>query len=291
MPGASALHKGTAPVGKRPPKFGFWVDDVVAVSAALLAREAKLGKVVSGGGLSHGAGKDPDDNPFRFRNDREGCSGRRAAIERAPSAWSDATMIPSRPFYFLRHGQTDWNLAGRYQGHTDIPLNRAGIAQAHAAAECLVEVHIDRIVVSPLIRAVATAAIVAERLGKPIQIERGLVERNFGSFNGLVVREVKARHGLRPDQSSRDILPPDADPFHEIFERVPPVIAGWMRAHPQELLLFVAHSGVFDALHQHLLGPRSGRESGHAVPYLAKPIPGGWDLEALPEAISVRRRP
>jgi broad specificity phosphatase PhoE len=197
-------------------------------------------------------------------------------------------MIPSRPFYFLRHGQTDWNLEGRYQGHCDISLNRLGIAQAHAAAACLAEVRaevrIDRIVVSPLIRAVATAAIVAERLGKPIEIERGLVERNFGSFNGLVVREVKARHGLRPDQSSRDILPHDADPFDEIFERVPPVIARWMQAHAQELLLFVAHSGVFDALHQHLIGPRSGRESDHAVPYLATPIPAGWDLQALPAA-------
>jgi broad specificity phosphatase PhoE len=192
-------------------------------------------------------------------------------------------MIPTRPFYFLRHGQTDWNLAGRYQGHTDTPLNRVGIAQAHVAADCLAEVPIDRIVVSPLIRAVATAAIVAERLGKPIQIERGLVERNFGSFNGLVIREVKALHGLGADQSSRDILPPDADPFHEIFERIPPVIAGWMTAHPHELLLCVGHSGVFDALHQHLLGPRSGRESDHAVPYLANPTPDGWDLRALPK--------
>jgi broad specificity phosphatase PhoE len=191
-------------------------------------------------------------------------------------------MIPKRPFYFLRHGQTDWNLEGRYQGHCDTLLNGAGIAQAGAAAECLADVPIDRIVVSPLVRAVATAAIIAERLGKPIQIERGLVERNFGSFNGLVIREVKARHGLRPDQSSRDILPPDADPFHEIFERIPPVIAKWMTALPNELLLFVGHSGVFDALHQHLLGPRSGPESDHAIPYLAKPIPDGWEMRALP---------
>jgi broad specificity phosphatase PhoE len=115
-------------------------------------------------------------------------------------------MIPKSPFYFLRHGQTDWNLEGRYQGHSDIPLNATGITQSHAAAECLACVPINRIVASPLIRAVATAAIVAEKLQKPIHIDRGLVERNFGSFNGLVIHEVKARHSLRPDQSSRDIL-------------------------------------------------------------------------------------
>ena len=49
-----------------------------------------------------------------------------------------------------------------------------------------------------------------------------------------------------------------------------------MTAHPTELLLFVGHSGVFDALHEHLLGPRSGRESSHAVPYLANPA--RWEL-------------
>ena len=51
-----------------------------------------------------------------------------------------------------------------------------------------------------------------------------------------------------------------------------------MTAHPTELLLFVGHSGVFDALHEHLLGPRAGRESSHAVPYLANPALAGWEL-------------
>jgi broad specificity phosphatase PhoE len=187
-------------------------------------------------------------------------------------------MIPKRPFYFLRHGETDWNLAGRYQGQSDIPLNATGIAQAHAAADRLARIPIDRVVSSPLIRALATATIVAEKLHKPLHLDRGLVERNFGSFNGHVIREVKARHGLRPDQSSRAILPSDADPWHEIFGRIPPVVGKWMTAHPTELLLFVGHSGVFDALHEHLLGPRSGRESSHAVPYLANPTLAGWEL-------------
>jgi broad specificity phosphatase PhoE len=193
-------------------------------------------------------------------------------------------MIPKRPFYFLRHGQTNWNLEGRYQGHSDVPLNATGIAQARAAAACLAGVPIARIVASPLIRALATAAIVGEKIQKPIHIERGLIERNFGSFCGLVIKDVKAQHGLRTDQSSRAILPPDADPFHEIFERIPPVIAKWMSSHPKELLLFVGHSGVFDALHHCMLGPRSGSESNHAVPYLADPTGNGWNLRQVVHA-------
>jgi broad specificity phosphatase PhoE len=187
-------------------------------------------------------------------------------------------MIPERPFYFLRHGETDWNRGGRYQGHCETQLNATGIAQAHAAAELLAAASINRIVSSPFLRALATAAIVAEKLQRPIHLDRGLVERNFGSFNGLVIREVKAQHGLRPDQSSRTILPADADPWHEIFERIPPVIAKWMTAHPGETLLFVAHGGVFDALHEYMLGPRTGRESSHAAPYLASPTAAGWQL-------------
>ena len=132
-----------------------------------------------------------------------------------------------------------------------------------------------------LIRAVATAAIVAEGLQKPIHIDRGLVERNFGSFDGLVRHEVKAQYGLRPDQSSRDILPPDADPFEEVLERIPRVIGMWLNGRPNELLLFVGHSGVFDALHHHMLGPRLGQESSHAIPYLANPSPGGWEFAPI----------
>jgi broad specificity phosphatase PhoE len=190
-------------------------------------------------------------------------------------------MIPKRPFYFLRHGETDWNREGRYQGQSDIPLNATGIAQAHAAAARLAEIAIDRIVTSPMMRALATAGIIAEKLRKPIHIDRGLVERNFGSFNGLIIREVKQQHGLRPDQSSRAILPPDADPWHEIFDRIPPVIARWMTEHPNDTLLFVAHGGVFDALHEYMRGPRSGAESSHAAPYLANPTDGGWQLAPL----------
>ena len=69
--------------------------------------------------------------------------------------------IPPRTFYFLRHGETDWNAEGRFQGHSDIPLNAQGLTQAHAAAQVMATCSIDLIVASPLIRALKTAALAA----------------------------------------------------------------------------------------------------------------------------------
>ena len=179
------------------------------------------------------------------------------------------------------HGQTDWNREGRYQGIADTPLNETGIAQAHAATSLLSKVRVDRIVASPLIRALKTAAIVADGIALPIHIDRDLRERNFGSFDGLVIKDVKTKHGLSPEQNSRSIMPPDADPFDDILHRVPPVIGGWLTAHPNETLLFVAHGGVFDALHAHLIGPRVGAKSKHASPYRVTPSPAGWRFTSL----------
>jgi probable phosphoglycerate mutase len=195
-----------------------------------------------------------------------------------------APMIPPHRFYFLRHGQTDWNREGRYQGTSDIPLNAAGIAQAHAAARRLAAVAIDCIIASPLIRARKTAEIVAEQRAIAIHTEAGLVERNFGSFEGLVIREVKQQHGVPLDQPSAAILPADADPWNEIHERVPPVVARWLNTYPNQTLLFVAHGGVFDAVHRHLIGPRVGAESQHAFPYVAQPQSNGWTFLPLDDA-------
>src|SRR5215471_15907621 len=98
-----------------------------------------------------------------------------------------------RGFLFLRHGQTDWNSQGRFQGHSDIPLNAIGLRQAQEAADLLQPLTIHRIVSSPLSRALRTAAIVAERIALPIHVDNQLSERSFGSFDGLVIADVKRK--------------------------------------------------------------------------------------------------
>ncbi|WP_229171435.1 histidine phosphatase family protein [Bradyrhizobium altum] len=97
--------------------------------------------------------------------------------------------LPSRPFLCLRHGTTDWNRQGRFQGLTDNALNEAGLAQARVAGQRLAGVAVAAIVASPLRRAVQTAEAVAAALGKEVSIDAGIIECDFGSLEGQSIRE------------------------------------------------------------------------------------------------------
>lgn len=85
----------------------------------------------------------------------------------------------------LRHGQTDWNIDLRLQGSTDIPLNDTGRAQAQVAAGHLQREDWDVIIASPLSRAKDTADIVGGILGMPVVVVPELIERSFGTAEGM----------------------------------------------------------------------------------------------------------
>jgi broad specificity phosphatase PhoE len=186
--------------------------------------------------------------------------------------------IPRQTFYFLRHGQTDWNAEGRFQGHSDIPLNSQGLAQAHAAARIIATCPVELIVASPLVRALTTAAIVAEAIGKPLRIDSELKERHFGDLEGLVVAEVKRKLGLQPHERLLHQLPANAEPWLETGARCVRVLSRWLDAYPDGPILFVSHSGLFDALHEQSFGYRI--EPKH-VPYRWQPEADGWSCVAL----------
>jgi 2,3-bisphosphoglycerate-dependent phosphoglycerate mutase len=100
-----------------------------------------------------------------------------------------------RTLFVFRHGETDWNRAGRLQGHIDTPLNATGLAQAEALAESLRAHRLDAVVSSDLSRALNTAQIVALHLGVPLTIDHGLRETSVGDAEGLLWEEAKARFG------------------------------------------------------------------------------------------------
>ena len=93
-------------------------------------------------------------------------------------------MIPHKSFYFIRHGETEWNKLNLYTGSKDIPLNQTGIAQAKKAALLLKNKDIAHIVSSKLMRASQTAEIIAQTINKPISIAKNIEERYLGSKEG-----------------------------------------------------------------------------------------------------------
>ena len=103
-------------------------------------------------------------------------------------------------FYLVRHGQTDWNRAGKIQGTTDIPLNETGRQQAEQLATVLkerigysAETRIDAVYASPLARAFQTAEILAKEEKLPLRRLTGLRERDFGYWEGKSWQQVEAK--------------------------------------------------------------------------------------------------
>jgi probable phosphoglycerate mutase len=104
-------------------------------------------------------------------------------------------VVRMRRILLARHGETEWNALGKLQGHTDVPLNEAGRAQARALAAQLADAGIAAVVTSDLARARETAEIVAAALGLGAPtIEPALRERRFGVFEGLTRDECIARY-------------------------------------------------------------------------------------------------
>jgi probable phosphoglycerate mutase len=104
---------------------------------------------------------------------------REAAKETGP-------MLAERTFFYLRHGETDWNREHRAQGHNDIPLNATGIAQARAAIAPLERCGIATVCTSPLSRARETAEIVNAVLRRPLVVIDALKECGYGVAEGQV---------------------------------------------------------------------------------------------------------
>lgn len=94
----------------------------------------------------------------------------------------------------IRHGETEWNVEKRLQGHRDITLNREGMRQALALGRHLIDEPLDAIYSSDLSRALHTAQAIATPRGMHIQLEKGLRERCFGAFEGLIHPEIDARY-------------------------------------------------------------------------------------------------
>lgn len=120
--------------------------------------------------------------------------------------------------YLMRHGQTDWNVARRMQGRSDIPLNQVGLRQARQAAAAMEDLPIDRILTSPLRRAKQTAQAVAAGRGVPVLTEELLVEMGFGELEGVEVTQRKECSLIFAHPEQYTPLP-GGESYDELMER------------------------------------------------------------------------
>ena len=129
----------------------------------------------------------------------------------------------NRVFFLARHGETDWNAAGRWQGQTDIPLNDVGRAQAEAIAPQLRAEGIAGIASSDLARARETAEIVGRGLGLGLAyVDAAFRERAYGIFEGLTREECEARWPAEWARFERDpnALAPGVESLASVGERM-----------------------------------------------------------------------
>lgn len=196
-------------------------------------------------------------------------------------------MTPTRTFYGLRHGATDWNREGRFQGRTDNPLNEDGLRQAHEAADLLRGAGISRIVASPLVRAARTAEIIAAAISVPLAIDDGIIEFDFGSFEGLPVRDLMIKHGVTSATGLVSILPADGESWDAMAARSLACVSAWLDRHPDDDLLFVCHDAVMQGMANVLCG--SYFKNSHGTPFRYLREQAQWRIEQV--AIADRYSP
>lgn len=161
-----------------------------------------------------------------------------------------------------RHGQTDWNVAGKIQGLTDIELNETGIMQAKSTQKKLLNEKIDIILCSPLKRAQKTAEIIASGRNIPMIIEPDLQERCFGTFEGKSPKEFDFdeiwNYKLNKQYET-------AESIGHLFERIQKFLNKIQKNYSDKTVLLVTHGGVTVPIRAILEGIPSGMDVLHSL--------------------------
>ena len=173
----------------------------------------------------------------------------------------------------VRHGETDWNVEGRYQGQSDVPLNKAGRLQAAEMRPQIQALLPAAIYSSDLVRARETAEILAGPLGIPVQVDPRFREIHLGEWEGLLFDEIQARYSgllkLRREDPAK-VSAPGGETVAHVRDRVLAATKEIIEVHGDQTVVVVAHGlplAILIALHQH------------------RPLTDVWDL--IPENLSL----
>ena len=157
----------------------------------------------------------------------------------------------------VRHGETDWNRDQVFRGRIDVALNEVGLRQARALQESLHESELDGIYSSPLKRAFETASIVGENRSVAVTVEEGLIDIDFGKWQGLSHQKVKEEYkNLYETWLTQPQLVtfPDGETLKEVRRRSMGVLEMVVKNNPGKTLAFVSHRVVLKVLLCTMLG-------------------------------------
>lgn len=211
--------------------------------------------------------------------------GRVPELERVDQSWSPRynRRVAATDIYLIRHGETEWNRAGRWCGVSDPPLTETGRFQARALAEWIRHLPVRAVYASPLSRARDTAAPLADALGVDLRLRRSLVERDFGEWEGLHTDEIRSRWPeplrlLQEDPSRHSA--PGGESCDRVVRRARRALGAIARVHPGEAVAVIGHQSVWRIVLAPLLGLPlrdyyRGLELGNSSVSLVRVEPGG----------------
>lgn len=144
----------------------------------------------------------------------------------------------------IRHGETEWNVIGRYQGQADPPLNANGRLQAYALAEKLIDSGLEVLYSSPLKRAAQTAEILAQQLSIPVKFDRRFFEIHQGDWQTRLRSEIEEMYPeLFANWETRpwDVTPPGGEHLSMVQKRVDAALQDILHQYPDGCVGLVAH--------------------------------------------------
>lgn len=158
----------------------------------------------------------------------------------------------------VRHGETTWNIEGRYQGQEDTPLSERGLKQGHMLAEGLRNVPIDLCISSPLKRSYMTCSFCAELHNLPVATDDRLMEINHGSWEGVLAPDIAAKYPVEFAKWHTEphlvVMPDGGESLEDVRVRVRAAFDEYAQKYPDKTILVAAHDAVNKAIICDLMG-------------------------------------
>lgn len=163
--------------------------------------------------------------------------------------------------FAARHGQTQWNVDNKICGTTDLPLTEEGWNQARALADKTVDLDLDLIICSTMLRAKQTASAVADKLNIPVIEDARLVEQNYGIYEGMD----RKTPGFLENKRHFAVRYPGGESMMDVAHRIYGLLEDVKREHDGKNVLLVCHGGVLRLVRSYF-EPMTNEEYFHYSP-------------------------